>query len=56
LQHVGKPLLSWSRLLGKGGDIMRIGRTFLIGFDDDVYVPSLTQRDFEVHPKNPVSS
>jgi hypothetical protein len=34
----------------------RIGRTFLIGFTDDVYVPSLTQWNFEVYPSNSVSS
>ena len=33
----------------------RIGRAFLIGFSG-VYVPSLSQWDFEVYPKNSVSS
>lgn len=33
----------------------RIGRTFLIGFNDDVHVPLLTQWAFEAYPKNSVS-
>lgn len=51
LQHVGKLLPPWPRLIEKGGDNMaRIRRTFLIGFNDDVRVPWLAQRGFEMCP------
>lgn len=57
LQHVGKPLPPWPRLIEKGGDNMaRIRRTFLVGFNDDVHVPWLALWGFEKYPANSVPS